>query len=59
MREEGAVLLLPWGTRDGRLIRHMVLQLEKHQVEIVGAVLYDASDAFLRSYYGGKGKGVI
>lgn len=59
LREGCMVLLLPWGARDGRLVRHMVLQLEKHQAEIAGTVVYDASDRFLRAYYGGKGMGAI
>lgn len=56
LRKNGVVLLLPWGSVKESRVRHMALQLEKQQVKILGAALCDASDGFLKAYYGWKRK---
>ncbi len=55
MRQSGgAVLLLPWGAGSGRMARHILLQLEKQQIRVRGAILCGADERFLRAYYGRK-----
>lgn len=56
LRKNGVILLLPWGSVKESQVRHMALQLEKQGIEILGAVIYGASDGFLRAYYGWKRK---
>lgn len=55
MRQSGGVvLLLPWGAGSGRMARHILLQLEKQQIPVRGAILCGAKERFLRAYYGRK-----
>lgn len=51
-KSSGAVLMIPWGKRNGRVLEKTVQYLEKQDCKIAGAVVYDAEDAFLRKYYG-------
>lgn len=52
----GAILMIPWGNKNGKIVEKMIPFLEKQDCKIAGAVLYDAEDAFLKSYYGIKNK---
>ena len=55
MRKGGVLLLLPWGKGGGRMARHVIGQLEKQDIPVLGAVIYGAGDRFLRAYYGKNG----
>ena len=48
----GAVLMIPWGSKNGSIVEKTVAFLEKQDCKIAGAIIYDAEDAFLRKYYG-------
>nr|WP_308624280.1 hypothetical protein [uncultured Eisenbergiella sp.] len=50
-RKDGAVLVVPWGNGNGRALTHILLQLEKQQIPVRGAILTDADDKFLKAYY--------
>ena len=52
----GAILVLPWGSKNGRIADKLVCFLKKQNVKIAGAVLTDADDAFLKAYYFGNSK---
>ncbi len=54
----GAILLLPWGDKNGRRCEKVIHFLEKQDCKIAGAVLTDADDGFLRKYYFGKKKDI-
>ena len=51
---DGAIILLPWGSKNGRIADKLIRFLAKQDCKIAGAVLTDADDAFLKSYYFGK-----
>jgi len=53
---DGAVIVLPWGRRNGRIAGKLVNFLKKQDCRIAGAVLTGADDSFLRTYYFGKRK---
>lgn len=48
----GAVLMIPWGSKNGSVVEKTIAFLEKQDCKIAGAIIYDAEDAFLRNYYG-------
>ena len=48
----GAVLMIPWGSKNGNIVEKTIAFLEKQDCKIAGAIIYDAEDAFLRKYYG-------
>lgn len=48
----GAILMIPWGSKNGNVVQKTVEFLEKQDCKIAGAIIYDAEDAFLRKYYG-------
>lgn len=50
-QSDGAVLLIPWGIPNGALVDKTIQFLSKQDCKITGAVLYDAEDAFLKTYY--------
>lgn len=52
----GAIIVLPWGGKNGRIADKLVSFLEKQDVRIAGAVLTDADDNFLKAYYFGSSK---
>ncbi len=52
----GAVLVIPWGMRGGRLLRHIDMQLKKWDVPVAGAVICQADERYLWAYYGVKQK---
>jgi len=51
---DGAILMIPWGSKNGKVVEKTVQFLEKQDCKIAGAVIYDAEDAFLKKYYGTK-----
>lgn len=53
----GAVLMIPWGDKNGKIVEKMISFLKKQDCKIAGAVLYDADDTFLKQYYGMKKHG--
>lgn len=53
---DGAILVLPWGSRNGRITDKLVRFLIKQDCRIAGALLADADDVFLKTYYFGKTK---
>lgn len=52
----GAILVLPWGKKNGRIAEKLVHFLEKQDIRVTGAILTDADDSFLKAYYFGNGK---
>ena len=55
-KSDGAIIVLPWGSRNGRIADKLIAFLKKQDCNIAGAVLTDADDAFLRTYYFGNTK---
>lgn len=53
---DGAVLVLPWGDKNGRRAEKLMEFLKKQDCKIAGAVITDADDNFLKKYYFGKRK---
>lgn len=53
---DGAIIVLPWGSKNGRIIDKLIRFFEKQDCKIAGAVLTDADDVFLKAYYFGKTK---
>lgn len=53
---DGAIIVLPWGSKNGRIADKLVCFLTKQDCKIAGAVLTDADDTFLKNYYLGKSK---
>lgn len=53
---DGAIMVLPWGSKNGRIADKLVQFLNKQDCKIAGAVLTDADDTFLKTYYFGKTK---
>lgn len=51
-KSDGVVLAVRWGDHNGRLSAHILEQLEKQGIMVLGAVIWDAEDHFLRAYYG-------
>jgi len=53
----GAILMLPWGSKNGNVIEKAIAFLVKQECKIMGAVLYDADDKFLKRYYNSRKSG--
>ncbi len=53
---DGTIIVLSWGSKNGRIADKLIRFLEKQDCKIAGAVLTDADDAFLKAYYFGKTK---
>lgn len=53
-RSNGAVLMIPWGNKNGRVIEKTLAFLEKQDCKVAGVIIYDAKDKFLKKYYGRK-----
>jgi len=51
---DGVVLEIPWASHNGRLVCHINCQLEKHGVLILGAVITEADERYLKVFYGKK-----
>ncbi len=55
-KSDGAIIVLPWGNRNGRITDKLVSFLKKQDCNIAGAVLTGADDTFLKTYYFGNKK---
>lgn len=55
-KSAGAIIVLPWGRKNGRIADKLVHFLQKQDCKLTGTVLIDADDAFLKTYYFGKTK---
>ena len=51
-KSNGAILMIPWGNKNGNMVAKTMAFLEKQDCEVAGAVIYDADGAFLKKYYG-------
>ena len=51
-KSNGAIVMIPWGSKNGSIVEKTIAFLEKQDCKIAGAIIYDAEDAFLRKYYG-------
>lgn len=51
-KSNGAVLMLPWGSKNGNIVEKTIAFLQKQDCRLVGAIVYDADDKFLKRYYG-------
>ena len=52
----GAILMLPWGSKNGRTIEKMIDFLKKQDCLLAGVIVYNADDVFVRKYYNSKQK---
>lgn len=55
-QSSGAILMLPWGSKNGNIVEKTIAFMDKQDCKLAGAVLYDADDKFMRRYYGRKAK---
>lgn len=53
----GVILLIPYGQTNGKIMNKQILSLQKQDCNIAGAILTDADDRFLKSYYLGRRNG--
>ena len=53
-RSNGAVLMIPWGNKNGRVIEKTLAFLKKQDCIVAGVIIYDADEKFLKKYYGRK-----
>ncbi len=52
----GAILMFPWGSKNGNILEKTIAFLRKQDCNLAGAVIYDADDKFMRKYYNIKQK---
>lgn len=52
LRETPIILLVEWGTPCARLLGHVINTLTLQDVELLGIIITDADNRFLRFYYG-------
>ena len=55
-QSNGAILMLPWGSKNGNEIEKILAFLEKQDCLVAGVIIYDAEDQFLKKYYNVKRK---
>ena len=55
-KSTGAILVLPWGRKNGRIADKLITFLKKQDVAVTGVLLTDADDNFLKAYYFGNSK---
>ena len=51
-RSNGAILMLPWGSKNGNVAEKIIAFMAKQDCKLAGVILYDAEDKFLKRYYG-------
>lgn len=51
-KSNGAVLMLPWGSKNGNVAEKIIAFMAKQDCKLAGVILYDAEDKFLKRYYG-------
>lgn len=54
LREAAVVLLVEWGTPCGRVLGHVINTLKQQDIRLLGIIITDADDRFLKLYYGKK-----
>lgn len=54
LREASVVLLVEWGTPCGRVLGHVINTLKLQDIRLLGIIITDADDRFLKLYYGKK-----
>lgn len=47
----GAILMIPWGGRNGNEIEKTLAFLKKQNCHLAGVIVYDADERFLKKYY--------
>lgn len=50
-QSNGAILMLPWGNKNGNAVEKIITFMKKQNCNIVGAIVYDADEKFLKRYY--------
>ena len=50
----GAIILLPWGDKNGKCCEKLIDFLKQQDCKIAGAVITGVDDAFIKKYYFGK-----
>lgn len=50
----GAILLIPFGQTNGKILEKLIHTLKKQDCNIAGVILTDADDRFLKNYYIGR-----
>ena len=53
-KSNGAILMLPWGRKNGKIVEKTIAFMEKQDCNLSGVVLYDADDTFMKKYYNVK-----
>lgn len=53
-KSNGAILLLPWGSKNGNIVEKTIAFMEKQDCNLVGVIVYDADDKFIKKYYNVK-----
>lgn len=53
-QSNGAILMIPWGSKNGNIAEKTITFLRKQDCNIIGAIIYDADDAFLKRYYNSR-----
>lgn len=49
---EGVILMVPWGSKHATAIKYDIELLGKQNVKILGAVITDCNEKYLKAYYG-------
>lgn len=57
LREAPILLLVEWGTPCGRLLGYVMENLKLEDIEVLGIIITEADNRFLRRYYGQPLKG--
>lgn len=55
-QSDGAILMIPWGRKNGNVIEKTLSFLGKQDCKVAGVIVYDADDKFLKKYYSIKTK---
>ncbi len=50
-KSSGAILMIPWGKRNGNEIEKTLAFLKKQNCNPAGVIVYDADERFLKKYY--------
>lgn len=50
-KSSGAIYMIPWGRKNGRVIEKTLDFLKKQDCFVAGVIVYDADDTFLKKYY--------
>lgn len=50
-KSSGAILMIPWGKKNGNEIEKTLAFLKKQNCNLAGVIVYDADERFLQKYY--------